>query len=560
MYIKSLIISKTYPKSENIRTISFKDGLNLIVDSTNSAKGNGIGKTTTLRLIDICLGAKDRKYIYFDDELSQTNVALKDFIHDNKVQAELILSDTENGDTALSLKVDLFERGNRYIDDDKYNYEDYCESLGSYFFGLEAAKPTYKQLMNMFVRINQKHDNDKFIKFLDTHTTSEEYKNVYSFLFRLSNIALAEKVLSLSQKIKALKRDIKRIKKLNSITSIGALEQLLVSLDRDIVMLKSKRDALVNINELKKNEDILADVRSEYSLLAEAIDSVGFKIDRYQKIVEETRIEQEHSVDQETLGDLYAEVSEGFEGLTKSFNDLLDFNLKLLQNKITFFENSIGAEKLKLKKLLKERQDLLKKYEDVVVLIKNNDVDSYVDVQGSIESKFQEKGKLQKIIDLHQTFVDELKLAEAEESDLKDEPQRDPKEQIAKFNEYFEDYSRKVTSEEYQLYPIAEGFPLGVQSRGSGLSTGTKKSVISAFDLAYQSFAKDEHIRSPRFVVHDVIETMDGPGLDNVIAITKMIGCQYIVAVLYQKIKDSEMVSDSDVILELSEDNKLFLV
>ena len=47
-----------------LRNIKFNlEGMNLIVDNSDKS-GNNVGKTTVLKLIYICLGAKEKKYIY----------------------------------------------------------------------------------------------------------------------------------------------------------------------------------------------------------------------------------------------------------------------------------------------------------------------------------------------------------------------------------------------------------------------------------------------------------------------------------------------------------------
>ena len=63
MFLKQLRI-----ESEDglIRDLNFHQGLNLIVDETpdsNTETGNNVGKTTVLRLIDICLGKEYGFYI-----------------------------------------------------------------------------------------------------------------------------------------------------------------------------------------------------------------------------------------------------------------------------------------------------------------------------------------------------------------------------------------------------------------------------------------------------------------------------------------------------------------
>ena len=59
MFIKSLKIST--PDSV-IRDLTFSTGLNLIIDKTPTTNeqltGNNVGKTTVLKLVDFCLGAK----------------------------------------------------------------------------------------------------------------------------------------------------------------------------------------------------------------------------------------------------------------------------------------------------------------------------------------------------------------------------------------------------------------------------------------------------------------------------------------------------------------------
>ena len=59
MKIKKLIVRKTQPSEEIIRDITFNlKGLNLIVDNTPEdliESGNSVGKSTTIKIIDLCL-------------------------------------------------------------------------------------------------------------------------------------------------------------------------------------------------------------------------------------------------------------------------------------------------------------------------------------------------------------------------------------------------------------------------------------------------------------------------------------------------------------------------
>ena len=77
MFIKRLIISNP---TEIIRDIEFSSGLNLIIDDTPvddiKSTGNNVGKTTVLKLVDFCLGAK-ANIIYTDTEKDLSMEALQ---------------------------------------------------------------------------------------------------------------------------------------------------------------------------------------------------------------------------------------------------------------------------------------------------------------------------------------------------------------------------------------------------------------------------------------------------------------------------------------------------
>ena len=78
--------------------------------------------------------------------------------------------------------------------------------------------------------------------------------------------------------------------------------------------------------------------------------------------------------------------------------------------------------------------------------------------------------------------------------------------------------------------------------------------------MVYYQFAKENSIVSPGFIVHDVLENIDKIDLDNTLKLAKEIGCQYIIAMLKEKADNQAEILDSDIILSLSEDDKLFRV
>lgn len=101
MFIKRLIISSP---TEVIRDIEFSSGLNLIIDNTpvddSKSTGNNVGKTTVLKLIDFCLGAK-ANIIYTDTENKKDVYDIvKKFLVDEEIKITLILTENLNDPAA----------------------------------------------------------------------------------------------------------------------------------------------------------------------------------------------------------------------------------------------------------------------------------------------------------------------------------------------------------------------------------------------------------------------------------------------------------------------------
>lgn len=133
---------------------------------------------------------------------------------------------------------------------------------------------------------------------------------------------------------------------------------------------------------------------------------------------------------------------------------------------------------------------------------------------------------------------------------------------MAKFNRYFTDFAFQINGERPMLtyVPDVNKFPLSITDL-SGTSTGTRKSLIAAFDLAYQYFAADEEKAIPKFVVHDLIETVEGSNVKNTVKIANASHLQYIVAVLKEKLDSSGFTEDEQSryrVIQLSTGHRLF--
>jgi len=559
MFIKRLIIKETKPALEIIREIPFVKGMNFIVDAgKDQEKGNSVGKTTVLKLIDICLGAKDRKYIYFDDETKQTNEKLKNYIIGNKVNVELIVVESfdDKNSSEYILSVDLYPRGKRYINGIEMSQNDYWQQLNVIFFSNLANYPTFRQLINMFVRIDQRADNHKFLKFLH-RTNDATYENIYSYLFELQDQEVSNYILDLRKEIAEKNKEIKNFMSLNNFKSIDSVNQKVTLLESTVDELNNQMNILVNSRKFKENEEKISEIKIEYANFNDQIDELLFKRMRINDILTDAKHEINNGIDKVVLRNLYDETLEVMGNLHKEFEDLVKFNDELIHNKIKYFSSQLEKVDNKIGGLEKDKNRLFEKHKNVIMLIEENKIDEYTSLQSKLAEYNEELGSNKNIRSTYNQL--EGRVAELVEELDKTEKEADVKEDsLSIFNKYFSQYSEKTNGEPFMLYKTEKGFPFGIDYVKRGLSTGTRKSIIAAFDLAYQRLAKDLEKKAPNFIVHDVIETIDQVALKAIINIVNSIECQYIVAVLKEKIQDNDLIQKSNIVVTLSENDRPF--
>lgn len=562
MFLKQLIIKETSPIENNIRIIKFKNNLNLIVDESDFLEGekaNGIGKTTTLKVIDLCLGAKSKRSLYYDSDTAITNIILKDYITNNKVSAELTICDKlDNPSIQHTLKVDLYPNGKRYIDGTRYIEKEYSKKLNSIFFDNEINSPTFRQLIKMFVRVDVSGDNNKFLKFL-TQGSIIEYENIYNYLFDLQTQDISISIFEIKELLKEISTNLEIHKKINSFTSIDSIRQRLNVLEMESKTLYNKIDMLVDSKKYKENEEEVQRIKLEYAEILDSIDKYEFKINRIRRILDDAKIEQSISIDDNSLKDLYEDTKNQFGDLNKTFQELLSFNSELLQNKISYFE---GQENKFIKRIVGlkiKQEDMFKKYSEIIMLIESSKLKEYEQLQKRIDVLNEEKGKNLQILETYgELETRKIRL----ESDLEklEECTSGESDNLKKFNAYFSEYSKATNDEECLLYKTDSGFPVAIDNISRNFSTGTRKSVVVAFDLAYQSFKQEIRKNTPNFIIHDVIESIDLTAMNAIVEIVNKIDGQYIVAVLNDKLTGVEQIVDSDKVLVLSESERLFKI
>ena len=337
-----------------LRNIKFNlEGMNLIVDNSDKS-GNNVGKTTVLKLIDICLGAKEKKYIYEENETKAENSELKNYIETEKITVTLKV---RKNDEDTELKVELFERGKRFINGEVLKYESYVTKLKELFFGNNLKKPSFRQLIGKFIRVDQKQDNNRFIKYINASVSTKDYEAIYSFLFNLQDQNKIDYLSNIKKDIKDTENDIKVIKKMYNFKTIDELNQIIFVFDNDKQRLNEQIKEYIHVEESREFEKERIKLREEYQKFLEVEENLEFAIKKAKEIIENEKAKnQNNKIDESILKLLYDEVARNYNGLDKTFEDLIQFNYELSKNKINFYKELIKRKQKELNILIENKE------------------------------------------------------------------------------------------------------------------------------------------------------------------------------------------------------------
>lgn len=571
MFIEFLsIISRK--SDEELRRITFHKGTNLVVDSEDSERHNHVGKTTFLRLIDVLLGADKRKSIYTDAENGAVNKALEQFIATERISVEgKLSSDLPSGKASrtMFLQVDLFQRGARYIDGEKVNVSEYHRRLKEFLFDDKRKNPSFRQLINFFVRISLDGDEDSFLRCIPQGDRGGNgtYRSAYNYLFGVSDPADDVRLADLKKEIRGIRSAEAKYRKVRyTVESLEGLEQRISSMEHEERELRARIEDIMDAKTFMKNRDAIFQAREQYDELTHRISDIDFLIKRNTDILNEAVSERDRKPDTDLAGEFFEEIHSLIPGIMKKFEEMLEFNNELIQNKIDYFTGIVDDLENSKKQYVESREELTKGDAPYLAIVENQKVDEYTKLMQEHLRILQDLGAEKESLDTLRAFKNEMEEKNAEEKQLEERIVRNQnyREIFEEFNQkYFTPVAERISEEKplliYDSNP--RNFPVSLSHLDDGTSTGTRKSLIAAYDLAYQQYAKSQGRTIPEFVVHDVIENVEGNHL--VAAFDEADHCQsqYIVAVLQEKLNSSGISEErqkSMTILTLSMRNRLF--
>ena len=569
MFIKRLTISTCYGV---IRDIEFKEGLNLIIDETpidnTKATGNNVGKTTVLKLIDFCLGAKPN-IIYTDTEnKKQTYELVKDFLIKENVQITLILTENLNKDNAREVEIIRnFLPGKQAVR--KINGQDILEK--DFEHELERAimpskfveKPTFRQVISHNIRYTDDAVNNT-LKTLNKYTRDIEYETLYLYLLGCPADHGAKKQVLASQ----LKQENIIKEKLEKRQPKQSYEIMLSLLDDEISDLNEKRRTFNLNEELEDDLEQLDLVKYKINKTSSSITKLKIR----KNLIEDSIRELDKSVcniDLQQLRILYNEVNANIGGIQKTFEDLVSYHNSMVNEKMRYISQELPEINSKLSQGHIDLQLLLMKEKELTDKIeKSGSLEELEKIIAQLNEKYRKKGELENTIaqlnEVEMNIKELEKELEKIDYDLfSDGFKHRIKTQVEKFSKVFSTISQELYGEQYaityqevkekrqQFYKFS--------SFNTNMSSGKKQGEILCFDLAYTMFADEEHIPCLHFLLNDKKELMHDNQLIKVAEFIQNKNIQLVVSILKDKLPIA-VIEKSHIAVQLSPDNKLFKI
>ncbi|MFT5700398.1 MAG: hypothetical protein ACI8ZB_003272 [Desulforhopalus sp.] len=563
MFLKTLQIKRD---GEIIRDIPFHKGINLIVDENPSKKktssGNSVGKTTVLRLIDFCLDG-DGKNLYIDPEFKTHNKVIENFLKDNNVVITTVLVADLDDELSEQIKIErnflTYSEKIQRINDENFKNEDFSKKLKELIFKTKSKQPSFRQLKSKNIR-DEKNKLINTIRVLTPNVVTDvAYETLHLFWFGIDTDLSKDKLV---RDLNIEKRIQTRLRKENNLSQIN---QALIIINRQIDGLVRQKDTFnVNENYEQDFKDINV-LRQQINQTATEISRLDFRKD----LILESKQDLEGSfaeVDIEQIKVLYTKAKILIPNIQKSFEDTLKFHNGMVGMKLKFITEELPGleDKINLKKsihvnLIIQEKKLSEK------LVKSDAIEDLQVIVENLNSFYEKKGKLE---EQKRSWVFSNSNINKIEGDLEkindDLYSKDDliQERITEFNVFFSDISSRLDGVHSLL---SADNPDGVYKFTIGNiegnpGTGSKKSQMASFDLAYVKFADSIDLPCLHFILQDQIENVHSNQITNLLTeIVSEVNCQYVLPVLRDKLpKDLDITSME--VLSLSQESKLFKI
>lgn len=565
MRLNKLIILKN---NTLIREVTFKDGLNLIINKRTSGKdsGNSVGKSTLSRVLDYLFMSSGHD-IYHDVEFGKDIPEIVSLINDNLLKFTLDFNTVENKKAVVSRIISTDDKNSKYfLNDVEIDKKQYSDFIAQAVFGLTTDKPSLRNVSHKFIR-NTNDKMQKTLNFLHGNTTPDVYDLLYLFLFGFNGLPLIKKKGEFNKEIKKQKAYLAAYRNPNRETvlakMIKPLKKEIAEAERNIKNFDFKDSHDESLKKLSEIQKMISDYSLSYA-------SLNMRV----RNIEESILSLKNNITQLVENDLmeiYSSAGVYFNGeLKRSYEEMVLFHNDVIKNKINFLESELLKKKEEIERVNEKINGFHEQESSLFRTIKEpetlksinqlfNKLTELRENLASIESNLTRINDTNSLIksleDSREKLLLEIELAV-----------QGLEKNIEVFNEFFGDLTKEIYGERYIFdlsFDVDKGrcnFDISCITPNS--NGGKKKGEITAFDLAYIKFVDKVKLKRPTFVIHDSIEDVDVNQIRDIFFEANNINGQYIVSILSDKFSedtDLKMMMNNSI-LELSSKNKFFKV
>ncbi len=347
--MKLLKLSSDNPK---FKTLNFNDGLNILagLQLTSSEKKtyNGIGKSFSLNLIHLLLGAKL-------DKTKQKEKKIYDFLAAYGVFA------LEFSHNSVSYKIEKdFSETHFLIDGNKVTQTDYPSKLRDIIIGSKFDQNvSFKQILNAFAR--------RYGSTYYADIVTQQGRPVTDFYQMYANLSL----LGIDTKLVKEKSQVKdKLNKLDQARKVvegyeSLLEESNVNDLKDELdsLIKNKNDFVIaeNYDKYKRDAD---DATVEINKIRNSIHFIRNKLSRKYESIEQSKI---IDIDLNKVKDVYEEAKFFFQDkVTVRLNQAEEFHVKLMESRINRLKSEIDYLNAS-SKVLTHDLEFKEKYRDLIL-------------------------------------------------------------------------------------------------------------------------------------------------------------------------------------------------
>jgi len=573
MFLESLRIENKYGV---VRDVKFHAGLNLIVDETptdqQQTTGNNVGKTTVLRLIDVCLGG-DPKSIFSDPENPKSEYAeVKQFLLDTEVTITLTLCvslATESEDDLVIERNFLARKGVRRINGKNFSSAaEFEQALRDHLFPNDRAKkPTFRQIISHNIRYKEPAVSNT-LRTLHDYTRRDEYEALYLFLLGAA-FDEGDRKQELTAK---LRTEIVFKQRLERRRTKAELEISLAMLIDEIKDLETKRTAFKEGTQVDAQIERLAEVKYLKGTVASDLARAKLRRDLVEDAVRDVKA-QTSTVDVDELRSLYTEVAAHLGGLTKSFEDLVGFHNRMVEEKVRY----IAKDLPKLESTISEREGELRsltKIEAKLVdtVAKSGEFEEMEVIVLALNDRHRRRGEYETVIEQISVVDNSIatirqQLTAMDRALFSDDSSAAIHGQLVKFNRHFSAVSDELYGEKYALKVERVPTKDGHQTLEFGcfdannFSSGKKQGEITCFDIAYTLFADEQQIPCYHFLLYDKKELVHDNQLERIGRLVEREAdqVQFVASILRDKLP-AGLDKEEYFVVKLSQSDKLFRI